>query len=246
MRYMKIAYASVLVAAGCLVLAGLPGVGQAPKLPKHVDEAVKLVKGLKLDKTTYRPAGTVVKWKEGTKASETHTDACGFLTALLYHAYPAKAPEFFKKWLKPKPPQPEHYFQAIDKQKGFTKVTSIDDVQPGDIIAIKYPSDAQTMGHLMLVAAAVKSHAVSDPVIAGTEQWEVPVIDSSMAGHGKADTRRLADGVYHAGLGMGSLRLYTKSGNVSGYAWSLLGNSSFHDSKARPLVIGRALMTPDP
>jgi hypothetical protein len=240
----------IALTRGAAILAvcffiGRPSPSQTPTSPKHLADALKLVKSIKLDRTSYRHNETSVLWKgdKGAKDSEAYTDCNGFLTSLLMHAYPKTAPDFFKKWLKQKPPMPENYFQAINQQKGFTKSSSIDDVYPGDIIAVKYPPEAQSTGHVMLVAGAPKRQTPSDPVVAGTEQWEVPVIDASMAGHGKADTRRLADGVYHAGLGMGSLRLYTKSGTVSGYSWSLLPNADFHDTKARPLVIGRVNMS---
>ncbi len=233
---------TLLLAGGLFCLTSVENRAQTPDKPKHVEEVLKLVKSLKLDKTAYRTHDPSVKWKgdKGVKTSEAYADCNDFMTALLTHAYPRTAGEFFKKWLKQKPPMPADYFTAIDKQKGFTKITSIDEVQPGDIIAVKYPSDAQSTGHLMLVAAATKRHAVSDRLIAGTEQWEVPIIDASVTGHGTTDTRRSKDGSFQGGLGMGTLRLYSKAGTVSGYSWSLQANADYFDTKTRPLVIGRA------
>jgi hypothetical protein len=218
------------------LLSPFVGAGAQPENPKHLDEAVKLLQSLQPDQTSYRHKETKVTWGS---PSECHTDCSGFMDSLIRHTYPKYDAEVFKKWFGKSRPLADSYYDTILAQKGFMRIAKIGDIRPGDIIAIKYPAGSDNTGHVMLISGMPRSHAISAPTVAGTLQWEVPVIDSSMSGHGKADTRRKADGTFRNGLGTGSLRLYTKMGTVVGYAWSALAASEYHDGKTRPLAIGR-------
>ena len=94
-------------------------------------------------------------------------------------------------------------------------------------------------GHVMLIAGKPRKMAPAEPMVDGTEQWEVPIIDSSKSGHGPADTRNRG-GEKHDGVGEGVLRVYTnRSGKLAGYTWSPARGSHFSDPKEHPLAIGR-------
>src|SRR5262249_216765 len=112
--------------------------------------------------------------------------------------------------------------------------------RPGDFIAIRYPAGSENTGHIMVVAETPQRRQASEPVIEGTEQWEVTVIDSSESGHGKMDTRRKEDGTFGSGVGEGIFRLYSdRKGKIVGYSWSTFKNSDYYDLATRHLVIGR-------
>ena len=92
----------------------------------------------------------------------------------------------------------------------------------------------------MLVAGLPQKQAPHAPLVAGSVQWLVPVIDSATSGHGAMDTRHNADGTFREGVGQGTVRLYTDlSGGFLGYSWSDSSVSVYYDSTMRPLVIGR-------
>ena len=92
----------------------------------------------------------------------------------------------------------------------------------------------------MLIAGMPQSQASSRPLLAGTAQWDVPIIDSSESGHGSADTRHQPDGTFYQGIGQGVLRLYTGAdGSIAGYTWSDSASPVYYEQQARPLVIGR-------
>ncbi|MHC5832760.1 MAG: hypothetical protein ACYT04_96455, partial [Nostoc sp.] len=94
-------------------------------------------------------------------------------------------------------------------------------IQPGDIIAIKYPEGEDNTGHVLLVAESSTERLKSKPVVPKTRQWSIKVIDQSRSGHGKTDTRRQSDGSFHGGLGQGELRLYSNQAQeIVGYTWS--------------------------
>jgi hypothetical protein len=94
----------------------------------------------------------------------------------------------------------------------------------------------------MLVAEAPRKMAAKAPLVEGTEQWAVTVIDCSGSGHGPTDTRagKGKDGKSAPGLGRGVFRLYADgAGKVAGFSWSTGAKSSFVAPRDEPLVIGR-------
>ena len=82
--------------------------------------------------------------------------------------------------------------------------------------------------------------AASAPLVDGTAQYAIEVIDSSQSGHGPNDTRKLANGAWADGAGIGTLRLYADAaGNITGYTWSTYSNSQYYPQDERHLVAGR-------
>jgi hypothetical protein len=202
-----------------------------------------LVQQVPLSRTAYEHKDTVVTWAGvgGATESASYADCSGFMNALLAQAFGIGAADF-KAWLGAPRPLAKDYYAAIATPRGFVPVKNIANVQPGDIIAIRYLNSApgDNTGHLLLVAAAPQRRTPARPVVNTTEQWDVAIIDSSETGHGKDDTRRLPDGSFHDGLGRGVMRLYTDgAGALAGYTWSDLSDSVFYDAAERPLTIGR-------
>jgi hypothetical protein len=80
--------------------------------------------------------------------------------------------------------------------------------------------------------------------VADTEQWAVPIIDSSHSGHGPTDSRhhRGANNKDRDGLGRGVFRIYAGSqGQVVGFSWSTARVSKFVAPDDEHLVIGRLI-----
>jgi hypothetical protein len=220
-------------------LAGLTWAGGADRRePKHLADARDLVQHVDLEHTSYEHGAGTVKF---AGAYESHTDCSGFLDALLKHSYGYDEAQF-KKWFGSKRPTAARYHDAIAEQTGFTQIAYVKDIEPGDILAVKYYSRKDNTGHLMLAAAAPKAVKPAKPLVEGTTQWEVRVIDSSKSGHGRTDSRHAKgqDGKDHDGLGEGVLRIYADpQGKVAGFSWSVLAASQFQDPKNEHLVIGR-------
>ncbi|OAI47672.1 hypothetical protein AYO44_09245 [Planctomycetaceae bacterium SCGC AG-212-F19] len=222
-----------------LCLIGL-ALGQTdPKAePKHLADAIALLKKLDLKNTSYEHGGGKVSFA-GTVQS--HTDCSGFIDALLQHSYDYDEPQF-KAWFGSKRPTAARYHDQILKQNGFILIPSIKDAGAGDLVAVKYFHRKDNTGHVMLVSGQPRKMEPKKPLVEGTEQWEVKVIDSSTSGHGTTDTRHAKgkDGKDHEGLGEGVLRIYAdKQGKVAGFAWSTLTASKFVEPKDEELVIGR-------
>jgi hypothetical protein len=124
--------------------------------------------------------------------------------------------------------------------KGFDQIESFNDARTGDYLIVKYPPGQGNTGHIMLICDTPRRREATKPIEPATDQWEVPVIDSSESGHGKMDTRRRSDGQFNRGVGEGILRLFTSSdGKIAGYSWSVEGVSSYRSLPDYDMVIGR-------
>lgn len=184
-----------------------------------------------------------VTWtgEHGAAAYESRTDCSGFILALYEQAYSVTLPQL-SGWLGKKRPLAASFVDAIGAGHGFSAVSTVAEIQPGDLIAVRYanPAKGDNTGHLMLVESSPTARAATNPLVDGTTQWDVNIIDQSSTGHGPTDTRHHADKTFASGVGRGTIRLYTDSaGSPVGYAWSDIGVSPFYSQSDRPLVIGR-------
>ena len=130
----------------------------------------------------------------------------------------------------------------ITKEIGFKQIKLIQDVLPGDMMAIRYLVRKDHTGHAMLVSGTPKKRRATNPLVQYTEQWEVKVIDAFLSAHGPTDARyrKGNDDRDHGGLGEGILRVYAdKEGKIAGYSWSTLSTSMFVEPTKEHLVIGR-------
>jgi NlpC/P60 family len=229
-------------AAIAVILCFVPSLclrAEEPKQPKHLAEAKDLVEHLDLKNTNYEHGAGDIKW---TGTRESHTDCSGFLDKLFEHSY-GYDKEAFKRWFDSTRPTAARYHDAIVDGKGFTQITTVTEIRPGDILAVKYLKRKDNSGHIMLVAEKPVRMKPNKPIVeVAEEQWEINIIDSSKTGHGLTDTRHKkgADGKDHDGLGKGVTRIYAdRGGKVIGFSWSVLGASEFKDPKDEHLVVGR-------
>jgi hypothetical protein len=185
-----------------------------------------------------------IAWKGyASDSSYAFTDCSGFLNGLFEHVYGYHRSDL-RRWLgadaRKSGPTANRYYAAIAEQRGFARIERIQDVRPGDILAILYPEDLSNTGHSMIVADLPEK---ADAVSSGTDmmqQWKVTVIDSSASPHGRQDTRWRDGNKHRTGLGKGSVRLYVNAaGEVIGYSWSFGPKSKFYPAAERPIAVGR-------
>jgi hypothetical protein len=228
------------IVGALLVLAVSPGAVRADEKdpPRHLTDARKLVQSLDLRHTSYDHGKADIQW---SGVCESHADCSGFLDALLTHSYGYNE-EQFKKWFDSHRPSARRYHDAIVDQHGFTEIKELSHVRPGDILAVKYLKRKDNTGHIMVVAGTPRQVQPKRPLVEGTAQWEVVIIDSSESGHGNTDTRhhKGPGGKDHQGLGEGVLRVYTdRQEHVVGFTWSALEKSEFKGADDEHLVAGR-------
>jgi hypothetical protein len=255
------AAAVVVAAAGARVTLALP---VAHLFPEHLTVALNLVNGL-VNQTNANNSYSyalppAVSW--GPTAFANQSDCSSFVCSLLEQAYglsatniktlagTTKATGSVASW-----PQAATWYTAVTAGTPGTcmpVVPTLAQVVPGDLIFVKYPagsSDADgDTGHAMLVAAAPQQlSSTAKPVVSGTTEWSLQVVDVTADPHGTADTRyeALADGTNAAGAGIGTIRIYVNTdGSTAGYSWSPLSGSVFEAMSVRPLVFCRPTAAP--
>ena len=218
----------------------LPLLGSAASVPPHLQQAQLIANQIDQSFNEYAHKNCFIHWKgeSGATRYENRTDCSDFLDLLLMHSYQVTEPQM-QRWTGRDRPLAETWFDTIEKGRGFEIVHTIDQMQPGDVIAIKYPPGAGDTGHIMLVASQPKRRTAAAPIEPRSVQWELSVIDSSKSGHGSTDTRRESDGTYHTGVGEGVIRLYGDANNqILGYAWSTASISKFEPATDRKIVVG--------
>lgn len=222
-----------------LPLAGRPS--RAAGDPGLLEWAHRLVNGVTPETNIYASRPTVVTWSGVNGASETRNrSVCSALVAhLMMQTYGYRAADF-ASWLGGRFPRAAGFHDAIVAGHGFDPVLRVSDIRPGDILAIKYPPGSKPTGHVLLAASRPVERHATEPVVAGTVQYELSVIDSSHTGHGPTDTRHYAKGKFHTGVGEGLFRLYVApDGTLAGYSWSVTKASEEYTPDERHLVIGR-------
>jgi hypothetical protein len=231
-----------------LTLALGLGYGAHAAVPPHLTDAENLVLNLlQSEQSSPNPwpntYGTppFINWN-GAQSSA-RTECSTFVTHLWEHTY-GWTPAYFNTWMGTNSPDAARYHDVIQQGKGFTRLSFVQQLQPGDILAIVYYPELQSpSGHVMIVQDLPKA-TNCPPFVSGTYQWTVPVIDSSKTFHGAEDTRYTHPG----GIGHGVFRLYSNvDGFIMGYTWSLLGTSTSDyvpqatstNVPGRHLVVGR-------
>ena len=182
--------------------------------------------------------GTSGLWEARTKCST-------FVTALLDRAYDIDS-TYMTNWMGTTSPFADEYYGRIEAQDNFTRITNVADIRRGDYIAMRY-TGASATGHIAIVESTPVARTASSPVISGTVQYEVLVMDSTSSAHGTSGDTRLT--VHTEGVGRGTMRLYASSstGALVGYTWSLL-NGTYYGAggdTSREVIAGRFLNLPD-
>lgn len=227
-----------------------------PSIPQHLKLARQLQANVSPDQNSYRHTEKISLPSDSLSQGYTMFADCSGLTIALLDR--ASSPTRSLMTIPPKRQRPlaEDFVRSIQSASGFQKITSIESIQPGDIIAWEYILDAdkktaKTTGHVMLVDALPVKIENKAPFVPGTSQYELFVIDSSTRHHDPQDTRVQADGSTLKGLGRGKLRLYqTEEGEIVGFA-NNFANAMFQPfnpawaqystGKSKTGAIGRAI-----
>ncbi|MCE9581698.1 MAG: hypothetical protein K8T20_04185 [Planctomycetes bacterium] len=270
--------------AGALLVALLVApirAGADASTPAHLSWATSLADGLRNQTlagfrtnasgsalNAFSTTEKVCLWNsEGAAFNENRTNCTYFVARQLKHAYGWSDTQFRTKtgytW-----PAAENFYNCVVTGKGFTQVTCLADVQPGDIIASWYVDDPNSAypvvtGHVMIINSITPPFSGTLAYSSLPARWrDVEIIDSSRTVH-SLDTRTFQAGELGTGsaytewegCGRGWMRFYVDaSDNYLGYTWSMTGNKTsppgtpaalsyytgnFKPESVRHLAIGR-------
>jgi hypothetical protein len=211
--------------------------------PQHLFWASDIAINVTPELNTYGSYPSYVRWPKlgGIRLHENRTRCSTFLTLVLMKGYGLTSTDIIN-WMSTASPSANTYHETIKQKNGFKIVYNINNIIPGDIIAIKYPNGITSTGHVMIAKTKAVPRTATSPFVSETSQYEIQVIDSSQSPHGSSDSRSNGDGTYDSGAGIGVLRLYANSlGGLAGYTWSTQSNSQFFSKAIRPIIVGRLI-----
>ena len=200
-----------------------------PPDPPHLILARSLVATIADADNTYVGGPARITWPEPGRRASNASVCSSFLVATLQRAYALPdgliRERFGERW-----PEADECCAAIRGGRGFRQRQRLDQVRPGDVIAIDYQSAKRIpTGHVLFVDALPERRAD------GT--FTVNIIDSTGSPHGPEDQRG-SDG----GAGRGAIRLRCDTtGQINAYAWSPSSNH-WHSVTERPVLL--AVVTP--
>ena len=221
--------------------------------------ARELVENIKPEDNQYFLGGQFISFPGDLLFSKKHAmkaDCSGFLLALFDRAqYPTRSKmSLLVPSPKRKRPAAEDFVFSIETEKGFTLIKKIHDMRPGDLLAhamlnLEDQKQTGTTGHIFLINSHPREVNAWRPVVKGTRQFEVSVIDSNEEYLGEDDTRLADRSGKIKGLGKGTIRIYSDShGELVGWARTFRNSKFFSyspqfpsDTKARKAAIGRPL-----
>lgn len=246
---MRQSFLRAFTLGAALVLASWPAAPVAAQ--DHVDDVNALIAAITPANNLYSSSSPLVVWP-GAGVEFNRSVCTRFITETLKHSY-AFSEGCLSALTGANKPNTGHYYQAIVNQAGgactlsdgvtaashsFTRVTSVDQIAVGDLIAILYLDAAEAnSGHTAWVLAT----PVFVTTLDGENVYDLLVGDSSSSFHGYGDTRYLrpeAPGVPDEGVGSGAMRLFTDAaGTITGYRWSHRSQTTYRPD-TRHLVIG--------
>jgi hypothetical protein len=202
--------------------------------------AQRLVAELAPENNVYGSHPTYVVWSEDGDGVARNRSVCSsFVARDLMRAYGLTRRDLEMRF-GTRNPQAKDFYDALAAERGFTAVSRVDQMRPGDIIAIAYPPGSRPTGHVMLVDSTPARRVATRPLEPRTTQYEVAVIDSSASFHGFSDTRYVRGAAHGTGVGRGVLRLFADAaGRATGYSWSVRTVSRYYDSSQHRLAVGR-------
>ncbi|WP_199789420.1 hypothetical protein [Sorangium cellulosum] len=237
----------------CLVLSGLAWIaprGAAAQPAPHLEWAEDLVFNLAPDNNEYNSSPSLITWAgvSGARRYTNRTQCATFLTELLKRSYGFTTSSLYD-WLGSTSPSAAVYHDAIVAEDGFERITSLTHARAGDILTILYPASESSTGHVAILRQAPRRRSAAMPLVPGTVQFEVSVVDSTSSLHGTSDSRMSSGGRWATGAGFGVMRLYTSvtgGSPIVGYTWSTATTTVYYPAALRPVAIGRLVMEDDP
>lgn len=217
--------------------------------PPHLTWGVLLVENVSPEYNLYGTSPNYVYWAgvNGAARYENRTQCNSLLTWLLRQGYGWSSTDI-RTWTGSTSPTAALWHDLIENENGWSIVPSISAVQPGDVIAIRYPEGSSVSGHVATVVEPPLPRTATSPLVPSSLQFEVTILDATSSGHGFSDTRLQPDGSWDTGAGIGIMRLYTTPDGSSllGHTWSTSSGSTFHNQSTRHIIIGRLAAGPLP
>lgn len=175
-----------------------------------------------------------------------------FFTAVQKAAFGYTSTDIFTLWGSTSPNSSQYYdnfFPVAPAQTHFTQITNVSNIAAGDVLVID--ATGPYSGHTAIVTGPVTPVSPAmNPLKPNSQQWALPIADSTSARHGCSQSypdSRCVGGAFTSGEGTAFMRLYSDlSGALQAYTWSVsvASDDAYFSTTTRPFMIGR--LTPCP
>jgi hypothetical protein len=251
------ALASRVLVEPVLAADTLPANPYLPSTP-HLIEAQELIDYLNLPAcpvaNNQYTSPAVVTWGTPGQPSTwgNQSECSSFVTAVLFHTYPAwaNASSFTALFGTPGPNARDYRSGFASASAHFQPVGRVADLLPGDLIAIDYQNGQTTdTGHVVMVRRVVGPYTApqSSLEFPGETQYAVEVVDCTSGPHGTfggtnyaafPDTRIIDAANEKAGAGYGHMMFYASSatGAFTRYRWSVNSSAANTFTVAQRLI----------
>jgi hypothetical protein len=239
------------IAALAIALALSAAYANAADFLLHADKAEDMVRNVDPSRNYYT-SNTYVYWTKDANGNPdywNYSTCAPFVTQVLKATYTFTTAQFKARFTNSTSPSSAIYNDLIVKESGFTRIQDADDIQRGDIIGIVYKPCANAgdvTGHTMIVAGAPVPIAATAPLIDGTQQFALPIYDSTSSPHGgvvadNPNFESMNRSSWHNGASAGYVRIYqnVETGQIAGYSWSLSDSKYYAVDSCRSLAVGR-------
>jgi len=233
---------TLVVAIACL--SAVAASAQDTSVPRYLQLARDFVAHTKPENNEYTNKNrfTRMPGEKGSTDYVVQADCVAFVEDMFKRSragVPEQIPtQKFKNWHSI-----HDYVPAMDAEAGFTKITKVEDLRPGDVIAWLFidMKGHRHDGHIAFIDTAptkIKSRA---PYTWSSTQYEVKIIDTSSEVKSADDTRAPTNS---KGVGRGTIRLYAddKTGVLSGVIFDN-GRKLHEQDKDWHIVMGRPKAT---
>lgn len=200
----------------------------AQEVPKHLELARRLVDTVKPENNHYVYRGTQGVRLAGdlfTSEDTINTMCSAFVTAMFERTkHPAIdkikwGGEWVNGYLRV-----SSFATAIEQGRGLDKLSNLKDVVPGDLFVFSCidacaTKEGASLGHVgFFDAIPEKLDEPQEPLVPGTIQWKVAIVDVVDIPWTRMDTRYMQAGPKGQGVGRGVFRIYTdEHGSPVGY-----------------------------
>ncbi|MFT3842138.1 MAG: hypothetical protein QM723_34425 [Myxococcaceae bacterium] len=197
--------------------------GETTELPEFAGADRPLFEEATRQLSLMRSSTYVHKTSVDEAAGRFDFDCSGFISYALAHASRAAYREL-RAFAHHRPLAKDFVAVASNTEsKHFAALPRVSELQRGDLLAWLKPADvtSRNTGHVMLVAGMPRERSPGE--------WEIPIIDSTAAPHGKSDARKSR---HATGLGEGVVVVAVDArGAPTGYKWSTWSKSKLHSTQ---------------
>jgi hypothetical protein len=228
--------------------------------PRHLALARELVANVKPENNRYGLGEQSISLPGDILSSgySFRADCSGFLLAIFDRSKYSiqQKMSYQSSSSKRRRPTAEDFVLSIEQGTGYKHIRRVADIVPGDILAhamlrLEDQKQTNTTGHVFLIDSYPKAITPRNPIVEGTDQFEISIIDSNEEYVGADDSRLSDPSNKIKGLGKGTIRIYSDSnGELVGWARTFTNTNRFFsysvrfpsDTKLRKAAIGRPIV----